>query len=83
MFSSEFNLFKDTDESASISELGDLDRASFLFGLNSEEFQNYLCNPKVLIGNEWVEKKQTVQQVLFSKSLIYDIILYNISEKIC
>lgn len=75
-----FNLLKDTDESASISELGDLDRASFLFGINSEEFQKYLCNPKVLIGNEWVEKKQTVQQVLFSRSLKYFIISYNISQ---
>ena len=75
-----FNLLKDTDESASISELGDLDRASFLFGINSEEFQKYLCNPKVLIGNEWVEKKQTVQQVLFSRSLKYFIMSYNISQ---
>lgn len=40
------------------------DKVAFLLGLNSAELA--LCYPRVKVGNEFVTKGQTVQQVLYS-----------------
>ena len=41
----------------------DIDKASYLMNLNSAEVIKALCNPRVKVGNEWVTKGQSVQQV--------------------
>ncbi|XP_059804801.1 myosin-1B-like isoform X3 [Hypanus sabinus] len=39
------------------------DKAAYLMGLNSAELLKSLCYPRVKVGNEYVTKGQTVQQV--------------------
>ncbi|XP_078426875.1 myosin-4-like [Cetorhinus maximus] len=39
------------------------DKAAYLMGLNSSELLKSLCYPRVKVGNEFVTKGQTVQQV--------------------
>ncbi|XP_041072615.1 myosin-1B-like [Carcharodon carcharias] len=39
------------------------DKAAYLMGLNSSELLKALCYPRVKVGNEFVTKGQTVQQV--------------------
>ncbi|XP_015211887.1 myosin-4-like [Lepisosteus oculatus] len=39
------------------------DKAAYLMGLNSSEFLKCLCYPRVKVGNEYVTKGQSVQQV--------------------
>ncbi|KAF1458362.1 Myosin-1B, partial [Spheniscus mendiculus] len=39
------------------------DKASYLMGLNSADLLKALCYPRVKVGNEYVTKGQTVQQV--------------------
>ncbi|XP_069785589.1 myosin-4-like [Narcine bancroftii] len=39
------------------------DKAAYLMGLNSAELLKSLCFPRVKVGNEYVTKGQTVQQV--------------------
>ncbi|XP_073462884.1 myosin-4-like [Aquarana catesbeiana] len=39
------------------------DKASYLMGLNSADLLKALCYPRVKVGNEFVTKGQTVQQV--------------------
>ncbi|XP_061564717.1 myosin-4-like [Cololabis saira] len=39
------------------------DKAAYLMGLNSAELLKALCYPRVKVGNEYVTKGQTVQQV--------------------
>jgi len=39
------------------------DRLGFLFGVAPEEWTKAMCQPKVKVGNEYVTKGQTVQQV--------------------
>ncbi|GCC28042.1 hypothetical protein chiPu_0006468 [Chiloscyllium punctatum] len=39
------------------------DKASYLMGLNSADLLKSLCYPRVKVGNEFVTKGQTVQQV--------------------
>ncbi|NWZ95871.1 MYH1B protein, partial [Nesospiza acunhae] len=39
------------------------DKAAYLMGLNSAELLKALCSPRVKVGNEYVTKGQTVQQV--------------------
>ena len=41
----------------------DIDKACYLMNLNSAEVVKALCNPRVKVGNEWVTKGQSVQQV--------------------
>ena len=44
----------------------DVDKASYLMGLNSADVIKGLCHPRVKVGNEWVTKGQSVQQVRFN-----------------
>lgn len=49
------------------------DKAAYLMGLNSADLLKALCYPRVKVGNEYVTKGQTVQQVYLcciSKQLI-------------
>ncbi|XP_063312177.1 myosin-3-like [Pelobates fuscus] len=39
------------------------DKTAYLMGLNSAEFLKALCYPRVKVGNEYVTKSQTVEQV--------------------
>lgn len=39
------------------------DKTAYLMGLNSAELLKALCYPRVKVGNEYVTKGQTVQQV--------------------
>lgn len=39
------------------------DKAAYLMGLNSADLLKALCYPRVKVGNEYVTKSQTVQQV--------------------
>lgn len=39
------------------------DKAAYLMGLNSADLLKALCYPRVKVGNEYVTKGQTVQQV--------------------
>lgn len=41
----------------------DVDKAAYLMGLNSADIIKGLCHPRVKVGNEWVTKGQSVQQV--------------------
>lgn len=41
----------------------DVDKAAYLMGLNSADLIKGLCHPRVKVGNEWVTKGQSVQQV--------------------
>ncbi|XP_076017250.1 myosin-7-like [Genypterus blacodes] len=44
----------------------DVDKVSYLMGLNSADVIKGLCHPRVKVGNEWVTKGQSVQQVYYS-----------------
>ncbi len=46
------------------------DKVAFLMGLNSADLLKALCNPRVNAGNEYVTKRQTVQQVCASYSCV-------------
>lgn len=39
------------------------DKVAYLMGLNSADLLKALCNPRVKVGNEYVTKSQTPQQV--------------------
>jgi len=39
------------------------DKAAYLMGLNSADLLKALCYPRVKVGNEFVTKGQTVEQV--------------------
>jgi len=39
------------------------DKAAYLMGLNSADMLKALCYPRVKVGNEYVTKGQTAQQV--------------------
>lgn len=39
------------------------DKAAYLMGFNSADLLKALCYPRVKVGNEYVTKGQTVQQV--------------------
>ena len=41
----------------------DADKVAYLMGLNSADLIKGLCHPRVKVGNEWVTKGQSVQQV--------------------
>ncbi|GCC28043.1 hypothetical protein chiPu_0006469 [Chiloscyllium punctatum] len=46
------------------------DKAAYLMGLNSAELLKCLCFPRVKVGNEFVTKGQTVQQVHYAVSAL-------------
>jgi len=51
----------------------DADKVAYLMGLNSADLIKGLCHPRVKVGNEWVTKGQSVQQV---KKLLIIIIFF-------
>ncbi|NWU87949.1 MYH6 protein, partial [Onychorhynchus coronatus] len=44
----------------------DADKSAYLMGLNSADLLKGLCHPRVKVGNEYVTKGQSVQQVYYS-----------------
>ncbi|CAB1338195.1 unnamed protein product, partial [Coregonus sp. 'balchen'] len=51
------------DEKMGIFKLTVADKVAYLLGLNSADLLKALCYPRVKVGNEYVTKGQTVQQV--------------------
>ena len=47
----------------------DADKVAYLMGLNSADLIKGLCHPRVKVGNEWVTKGQSVQQVILKKGI--------------
>lgn len=41
-----------------------VDKAAFLMGISSAELLKGLINPRVKVGNEFIVKGQTVEQVM-------------------
>ncbi|XP_032816931.1 myosin heavy chain, skeletal muscle, adult-like [Petromyzon marinus] len=54
---------KQREEQAEPDGNEDADKAAYLMGLNSADLLKGLCYPRVKVGNEYVTKGQTVQQV--------------------
>ncbi|XP_071384454.1 myosin-7-like [Centroberyx affinis] len=57
---------KQREEQAEADGTEDVDKAAYLMGLNSADLIKGLCHPRVKVGNEWVTKGQSVQQVYYS-----------------
>ncbi|KAL4000824.1 signal-regulatory protein delta [Sarotherodon galilaeus] len=57
---------KQREEQAEPDGTEDVDKAAYLMGLNSADLIKGLCHPRVKVGNEWVTKGQSVQQVYYS-----------------
>uniref|UniRef100_A0A8P4G164 Myosin heavy chain 6 n=1 Tax=Dicentrarchus labrax TaxID=13489 RepID=A0A8P4G164_DICLA len=57
---------KQREEQAEADGTEDLDKVAYLMGLNSADMLKGLCHPRVKVGNEWVTKGQSVQQVYYS-----------------
>uniref|UniRef100_A0A8C4T3V0 Myosin-4-like n=1 Tax=Erpetoichthys calabaricus TaxID=27687 RepID=A0A8C4T3V0_ERPCA len=54
---------KQREEQAEPDGTEDADKAAYLMGLNSADLVKNLCYPRVKVGNEFVTKGQSVQQV--------------------
>ncbi|XP_035254891.1 myosin-4-like [Anguilla anguilla] len=54
---------KQREEQAEPDGTEEADKAAYLMGLNSADLLKNLCCPRVKVGNEYVTKGQTVQQV--------------------
>ncbi|KAA0705099.1 Myosin-7 Myosin heavy chain 7 [Triplophysa tibetana] len=57
---------KQREEQAEADGTEDADKSSYLMGLNSADLIKALCHPRVKVGNEWVTKGQSVQQVSYA-----------------
>ncbi|KAF4087863.1 hypothetical protein AMELA_G00076180 [Ameiurus melas] len=57
---------KQREEQAEADGTEDADKSSYLMGLNSADLIKALCHPRVKVGNEWVTKGQSVQQVYYA-----------------
>ncbi|XP_062335312.1 myosin-7-like [Osmerus eperlanus] len=57
---------KQREEQAEPDGTEDTDKVAYLMGLNSADLIKGLCHPRVKVGNEWVTKGQSVQQVNYS-----------------
>uniref|UniRef100_A0A673VZC5 Myosin heavy chain 6 n=1 Tax=Salmo trutta TaxID=8032 RepID=A0A673VZC5_SALTR len=57
---------KQREEQAEADGTEDIDKAAYLMGLNSADLVKGLCHPRVKVGNEWVTKGQSVDQVNYS-----------------
>ncbi|KAG7216768.1 hypothetical protein INR49_021166, partial [Caranx melampygus] len=57
---------KQREEQAEADGTEDVDKVAYLMGLNSADLIKGLCHPRVKVGNEWVTKGQSVQQVYYS-----------------
>ncbi|CAG5895764.1 unnamed protein product [Menidia menidia] len=57
---------KQREEQAEPDGTEDTDKVAYLMGLNSADLIKGLCHPRVKVGNEWVTKGQSVEQVYYS-----------------
>uniref|UniRef100_A0A8C5A612 Myosin-7 n=1 Tax=Gadus morhua TaxID=8049 RepID=A0A8C5A612_GADMO len=57
---------KQREEQAEPDGSEDADKVAYLMGLNSADLIKGLCHPRVKVGNEWVTKGQSVQQVYYA-----------------
>uniref|UniRef100_UPI0039A3F8C1 Myosin-6 n=1 Tax=Mus musculus TaxID=10090 RepID=UPI0039A3F8C1 len=57
---------KQREEQAEPDGTEDADKSAYLMGLNSADLLKGLCHPQVKVGNEYVTKGQSVQQVYYS-----------------
>ncbi|KAK0146037.1 Myosin-7 [Merluccius polli] len=57
---------KQREEQAEADGTEDADKVAYLMGLNSADLIKGLCHPRVKVGNEWVTKGQSVQQVYYA-----------------
>ncbi|KAM3860594.1 myosin-6-like [Diretmus argenteus] len=57
---------KQREEQAEADGTEDVDKIAYLMCLNSADLLKGLCHPRVKVGNEWVTKGQSVQQVYYS-----------------
>ncbi|TRZ10084.1 hypothetical protein HGM15179_017018, partial [Zosterops borbonicus] len=57
---------KQREEQAEPDGTEDADKSAYLMGLNSADLLKGLCHPRVKVGNEFVTKGQSVQQVYYS-----------------
>merc|ERR1711881_329917 len=48
----------------------DADKCAYLFGLNSADMLKYLCSPRVKVGNEYVTKGQSPEQIVYSRGAL-------------
>nr|XP_026694242.1 myosin-6-like [Ciona intestinalis] len=56
---------KQREEQAEPDGTEDADKVAYLFGLNSADFIKYICHPRVKVGNEYVTKGQSCNQVSY------------------
>ena len=56
---------KPREEQAEPDGLESAELAGFLLGMGGADYTKALCNPKVKVGNEFVTKGQTVEQVYY------------------
>merc|ERR1719431_861485 len=61
---------KPRDDQAEVDDPSDGERVAYLLGLPVGEFFKSLCTPKVKVGTEFVNKGQTVNQVLYAISAL-------------
>uniref|UniRef100_A0A674BX46 Myosin-7-like n=1 Tax=Salmo trutta TaxID=8032 RepID=A0A674BX46_SALTR len=57
---------KQREEQAESDGTEDVDKVAYLMCLNSADLVKGLCHPRVKVGNEWVTKGQSVDQVYYS-----------------
>ncbi|CAB1349691.1 unnamed protein product [Coregonus sp. 'balchen'] len=57
---------KQREEQAEADGTEDVDKVVYLMSLNSADLIKGLCHPRVKVGNEWVTKGQSVNQVYYS-----------------
>uniref|UniRef100_H2YH64 Myosin motor domain-containing protein n=1 Tax=Ciona savignyi TaxID=51511 RepID=H2YH64_CIOSA len=61
---------KPREEQAEADGTEDADKVTYLLGINSAEFVKSLLQPRVRVGNEYVTKGQTVQQVYYGSGAL-------------
>jgi len=61
---------KPRDEQAEVVDPADGERVSYLLGMNVGDFHKSLLKPKVKVGTEYVNKGQSVAQVLYAVSAL-------------
>ncbi|XP_077979909.1 myosin-7-like isoform X2 [Glandiceps talaboti] len=54
------------EEQAEIENTHDIDKVSFLLGVNSADLQKALLRPRIKVGNEWVNQGRNKSQVQYS-----------------
>ncbi|CAB1338685.1 unnamed protein product [Coregonus sp. 'balchen'] len=57
---------KQREEQAESDGTEDVDKVAYLMSLNSADLIKALCHPRVKVGNEWVTKGQSVDQVYYA-----------------